>query len=200
MADHVELSLEEEEAILGEDNLEDEEEADEGGEEDQTTSTTSCLVREDMIGILIRIFQAILDKCTTGGTFNKQNGQYLLLGPVAHLIGLVCATRVSVKNLSLLFVLVEDSSQKRPNHSVLVLGRLVFCVLFGMRPSIRYNVMVHWINQVHKPSFPLGRRRGEGEGSLLPLTCHGHSSTILVWLVGFVQSPFVPTTMMTKRK
>ena len=163
VADHVKLSLEEEEAILGEDNLDDEEETDEGGgEEDQTT--TSSLVREDMIGILIRIFQAILEKCTTGGAFNKQNGQYLLLGPVAHLIGLVCATRVSVKNLRLLFVLAEDSSQKRPNQSVLVLGRLH--ILRALRYAAEYSIQCN--GALDKPGpqtfFSFGKETGRRGG------------------------------------
>eukprot|EP00986_Skeletonema_menzelii_P005916 scaffold2232_cov136-Skeletonema_menzelii.AAC.7 len=97
VADHVKLGDEEEE---GESSASEEED----GVESKNNSAG-----DDIVANLINIYNAILTKCSSDEHAAK-NGQHLLLGPVAHLIGLVCSTGVSVKSLRLLLVLAEKSS------------------------------------------------------------------------------------------
>ena len=155
--------------------------------------------REDTVGILIRIYHAILNKCLKqsssssskeeegGGGVENDGGQYLLLGPVAHLIGLVCATKVSVKNLRLLLVLMEDTdssssaltqqeqmkkrSQSNSNRSssgevVSNLARLH--ILRALRYAAEYSIQINGM-LIDKPGpqtfFSFGNNQGEGGGA-----------------------------------
>ena len=99
VADHVKKKLDED----------GKEEEDDSSSEDEKEQGGLVDAAGGIIASLINIFKAILDKCTSD-KHATMNGQHLLLGPVAHLIGLVCSTGVSVKSLRLLLVLAEKSS------------------------------------------------------------------------------------------
>lgn len=67
-------------------------------------------ISSDAVETLIRLFQATLIQCLKKKEQPSFVGQYLLLGPLARLLGLFCATGASVKSLRSLLVLMEGSS------------------------------------------------------------------------------------------
>eukprot|EP00804_Cyclotella_cryptica_P029718 CCRYP_015200-RB/>CCRYP_015200-RB protein AED:0.21 eAED:0.21 QI:287/1/1/1/0.4/0.33/6/1735/1199 len=130
VADNVKLDDEEEEELSCESVFED-----------------SCGggVANGFVGTLIKIYRAVLNECLKADIVPSSIGQYLLLGPVAHLLGLVIsATGASVKNLRDLLVIAEgweattnfteqtsyrplqsvDFSKQSLNYSSLYLSRL----------------------------------------------------------------------------
>ena len=118
--------------------------------------------KEDVVGILIRIYHAILHKCLKqeqsssskeeSGNNSAENGQYLLLGPVSHLIGLVCSTKVSVKNLRLLLVLIDgsdntlssSSQQQQKNSPIMNLAKIY------IQQSTEYYIYIRYIKLSNK--------------------------------------------------
>ena len=91
-------------------------------------------MRGDAVGTFLRIYHAVLEKCLQQRRRQRQlslrpaaaaaaavkhdddrEPYYLLLGPVARLLGLFCATRVSVKHLRAMLVLAEDPWPAAPS-------------------------------------------------------------------------------------
>ena len=103
----------------------DDDEDDEGGDERMATAChDNRTIGEDSVGILIRLYRATLEDClcsrddddddddvdggggvdSTTAADHPTTADHLLLGPIAHLIGLVCAKGVSVRNLRSILV------------------------------------------------------------------------------------------------
>jgi hypothetical protein len=89
-----------------------EEEEEDNGDTDEDSEGHSAKFTGGIIASLINIYKAIQNKCSD---VDADVGQHLLLGPVAHLIGLVCSTGVSVKSLRLLLVFTEKPPAKNNN-------------------------------------------------------------------------------------
>lgn len=141
VAENVKLNEDEEEELMNETLFEGSSE--EGGM-DVGMSGKKC--GAELVGQLIKIYQALIDECSAAGGGLNTKGHYLLFGPVAHLLGLIIsATGTSVKNLRTFLVLAEGSelaihssklklrrpslcsnsrSTKKPLHCHLYLARL----------------------------------------------------------------------------
>ena len=140
VADHVKLG----------DN-EEEEEDDSSKEEDDEELINDTA--GDVVANLINIYSAILSKCSLDEHV-ASNGQHLLLGPIAHLIGLVSSTGASVKSLRQLLELAEKpsdnnddvSSKRRPPST---LARLH--ILRALRHAAEYS---NQLNAVHDKNGP----------------------------------------------
>ena len=100
--------------------------------------------RSNILTVLIGLYQAILRRCEDDC---HPPGQHLLLGPVAHLIGLVCATGVSVRDLRLLIVMIEGGLPSLPSslevgaragNGLGTLARLH--IIRGLRYAAEYSV------------------------------------------------------------
>ena len=96
VADNVKLDEEEEKELNSEQVFED------------TCSRASKNGSMKLVGILIKIYQSILEARLREDLKPNARHQYLLLGPVAHLLGLiVSAVGISVKDLRKLLVIAE---------------------------------------------------------------------------------------------
>ena len=146
--DNVQLKSNEDGAVDGDDD-----------DEEEENEIANPYGREDTVGVLIRIYHAILDKCSKQQQQQQQQNNdaqpsyYLLLGPVAHLIGLICATKVSVKNLRLLLVLVEgddtttttlqqqQQSRSKESSQLMTLARLH--IIRSIRYAAEYSNQIN---------------------------------------------------------
>jgi hypothetical protein len=65
---------------------------------------------EKLVGSLIKVYESLWDECSKRDEEINARGQYLLFGPVAHLLGLtIGASGSSVKDLRQLLVMAEGS-------------------------------------------------------------------------------------------
>ena len=98
----------------------------------------------NVLTVLMRLYGAVLRRCDDDDG-SSPPGQHLLLGPVAHLIGLVCATGVPVRDLRLLLVAAEgglpSSSPPSSGGGLAALARLhvVRCLRYAAEYSVRGN-------------------------------------------------------------
>lgn len=158
IGDNVRLDSEEERVFNEEhDKGGDDDEDGSGSDDEEELLQRNKYEKEDVVGKLIRIYHAILHKClkqeqeSSGGkeeSNTKNGGQYLLLGPVSHLIGLVCSTKVSVKNLRLLLVLIDgsdsrsfSSQQQQKNSPILNLAKLH--IIRALRYAAEYSIQIN---------------------------------------------------------
>ena len=106
----------------------------------------------NVLTVLMRLYGAVLRRCDDDDG-SSPPGQHLLLGPVAHLIGLVCATGVPVRDLRLLLVAAEGGlpsslppsseggTRGRAGGGLAALARLhvVRCLRYAAEYSVRGN-------------------------------------------------------------
>jgi hypothetical protein len=172
---------------------EDDDDYDSGGDDDDmggmATYYDRTVIGEDAVGTLIRVYRATLKRCLRfrdndvvddgGGGGDSTAADYLLLGPIAHLIGLVCAAGVSVRDLRSLLVLAGDSptyteekeENNHPNDTgghrrrpILDLSRLH--VLRALRYAAEYSVRSNGVIDRPGPQtfFSFGGDGGRSSG------------------------------------